>query len=79
MRANVKPLVHWAIYKGYTLRFGRRTPQQVDGVLTRPDGAVNFSYDPQARTLRMPETAADAGTPPAELVIRINEHGWEIE
>ena len=64
MRANVKPLVHWAIYKGYTLRYQSRTPQCVRGVLTRPDGAVPFRYDPVARILRIDRlpsvTAADA-------------------
>ncbi|MEX1018284.1 MAG: hypothetical protein WDZ49_01420 [Litorilinea sp.] len=92
MRANVKPLVHWAIYKGYTLRYQSRTPQCVTGVLTRPEGAVPFRYDPIARTLRIDRrpSATDADATPDTnldpaaadrdaLVIQINEYGWEIE
>ncbi len=68
MRANVKPLTHWIIYRGYTVRFSQRTPQQVTGTLTTPDGPVDFRYDPIAMIVQLP----------AERV-QINEHGWELD
>ena len=68
MRANVKPLTHWIIYKGYTVRFAKRTPAEVTGTLTTPDGPVDFSYAPDAMRIELPTR-----------VVRINEHGWELE
>jgi hypothetical protein len=67
MRANVKPLVHWAIYKGYTLRFHTRTPARVTGRLTRPEGPVDFVYEPATRRIHL-----------SDGVVQINEYGWEI-
>jgi hypothetical protein len=68
MRANVKPLVHWAIYKGYTVRYHDRTPQRVTGVLTGPEGSFAFEYEPATLRITLPESR-----------VHINEHGWEIE
>jgi hypothetical protein len=69
MKIDVKPLVHWAIYKGYKLRFRSRTPELVAGVLTDADGSeVSFEYLPDARVLQ-------AG----DQRIRMNEYGWEVE
>jgi hypothetical protein len=68
MRANVKPLTHWIIYKGYTVRFGRRSPQEVTGVLKTPQGEIAFRYDPQAMIVTL-----------GEAQVHINEHGWEID
>jgi hypothetical protein len=68
MRANVKPLTHWIIYRGYTVRFTKRSPTEIAGVLTTPDGPVNFTYDPTAMRVQLP----------AEQ-IQINEHGWELD
>jgi hypothetical protein len=68
MRANVKPLTHWIIYKGYTVRFERRSPQEVTGMLKTPQGEVAFRYDPQAMVVTI-----------GEEQVRINEHGWEID
>jgi hypothetical protein len=66
-RANVKPLTHWVIYKGYTVRFTARTPQHVAGVLTTPEGQVAFRYDPAARIVSLPGAT-----------LHINDHGWEV-
>jgi hypothetical protein len=71
MRANVKPLTHWAIYKGYTLRFQRRDPEAVEGVAGTPDGPLPFHYAPATRTLRLAPGAAD------ERSVTLNEYGWE--
>jgi hypothetical protein len=68
-RINVKPLTHWAIYKGYKLRFHSRTPERVDGVLTSAEGvAIDFTYAPATLTLQI----GDEG-------IHINDYGWELE
>lgn len=67
MRANVKPLTHWVIYKGYTVRFSKRTPAEVTGTLTTPDGPVAFSYAPDAMRVELPDR-----------VVHINQHGWEL-
>ncbi|MEZ4861824.1 MAG: hypothetical protein R3C14_10965 [Caldilineaceae bacterium] len=67
MRVNVKPLTHWVITKGYTIRFHQRTPRQVTGVLNTPAGAVDFTYDPVALVVSLPDEQ-----------ITINEYGWEI-
>lgn len=68
MRANVKPLTHWIIYKQYTVRFTQRHPQEVRGVLTTPAGDVEFRYEPQAMRIHLPDATID-----------INEYGWEVE
>jgi hypothetical protein len=68
MRANVKPLTHWVIYKGYTVRFASRSPATVSGWLTLPDGAqLAFQYDPAARVVLLPDRR-----------ITINDYGWEV-
>ncbi len=68
MRPNVKPLTHWLIYKGYTVRFQERHPEQVTGVLTTPEGQVPFQYDPQRRVIHLPGQR-----------IVINAYGWEVD
>lgn len=67
MRANVKPLTHWIIYKKYTVRFQERTSQAVTGILTTAAGEVPFRYDPQQKTIQLPD-----GT------VAINDYGWEV-
>ena len=68
MRANVKPLTHWVIYKGYTVRFTARTAEQVAGLLTLPDGRqLAFRYDPVTRVVHLPGRQ-----------VTINDYGWEI-
>lgn len=68
MRVDVKPFTHWVIYKGYTVRFTARTPAQVTGLLTEPDGAqLAFRYDPVARVVALPGRQ-----------VAINDYGWEI-
>ena len=66
-KTDVKPLVHWAIYKGYKLRYRSRTPEHVTGVLTGPDGSeMDFDYLPDGRLLHLGNDR-----------IRMNEYGWE--
>ncbi len=72
-RANIKPLVHWAIAKGYTLRFGERTPERVTGALTTPAGERAFSYETAVRLITL--DAISSSQPAA--TIAINEYGWE--
>jgi hypothetical protein len=68
MSANVKPLTHWAIYKGYKLRFRSRAPEHVIGVLTNAEGIeMTFDYLPAERLVRL-----------ADEEVRINEFGWEV-
>ena len=67
MYANVKPFVHWAIYKGYHVRFTVRKATQAEGVLLTPAGEQPFQYDATSREIRLPDVA-----------IAINEHGWEL-
>ena len=66
-RANVKPLTHWLIYKGYTVRFTQRAATIVAGVLTTPAGPLAFTYDPVTRAVTLPDR-----------VIHLNEYGWEV-
>ena len=54
MSANVKPLTHWAIYKGYRLRFRSRAPDHVIGVLTNAEGVeMAFDYLPAERVVKL--------------------------
>jgi hypothetical protein len=69
MSANVKPLTHWAIYKGYRLRFRSRATERVTGVLTNAEGVeIAFDYLPAERIVQLPEEE-----------VHINDFGWEIE
>jgi hypothetical protein len=65
--ANVKPLAHWAIYHGYSLRFRTRSAEAVTGILTTPQGPVVFRYDPVQRILVLPDAT-----------LRLNDYGWEV-
>ncbi len=67
MRANVKPLVHWAIYRGYKVRYTDRSPMSVQGILTTPDGTRDFRYDPANLIITV-----------ADQQISNNQHGWEL-
>jgi hypothetical protein len=60
--------MHWLIYRGYTVRITKRAPAEVEGVMTTPDGAVLFRYDPAALVVHLPEKT-----------VTINEYGWEID
>lgn len=66
-RADVKPFVHWAIYKGYQIRYTVRMPHQVEGILHTPAGELPFRYVADSREIRLPAA-----------VIAIDEHGWEL-
>ena len=67
-RANVKPLTHWLIYHRYTVRFTERAAGTVAGIITTPEGQINFRYDAVGKIIHLPEKS-----------IAINEYGWEIE
>lgn len=67
LRANVKPLTHWLIYKRYNVRFSRRSPQEVTGTITTPENVeIPFRYEPQTQVIHLPDRR-----------IHINEYGWE--
>lgn len=68
MSVNVKPLTHWLIYMGYKVRFKTRTPASVTGVLTTATGEIEFSYDPAALVVTLPDQQ-----------VTINEYGWEVD
>jgi hypothetical protein len=68
IRVNVKPLMHWLIYRHYTVRITKRTPTEVEGLMTTPEGQVNLRYDPTTQTVYLPSQT-----------IAINEYGWEID
>lgn len=68
IKANVKPLTHWVIYKGYTVRFTRRDATSVAGVLTTPDGPLTFEYDATIQVIHLPTHS-----------IAINQYGWELD
>jgi hypothetical protein len=67
-RVNLKPLMHWLIYRHYTVRISERAATQVAGIITTPDGMVNFRYDPVAQIVHLPDKS-----------IAINDYGWEVE
>jgi len=67
MRINIKPLTHWIIYKGYKVRFTRREPTSVTGILTTMTGEISFRYDPTIYIVYLPGER-----------ITINEYGWEL-
>jgi hypothetical protein len=66
-RVNVKPLMHWLIYRHYTVRISERAATGVTGVITTPDGPLPFRYDPVAQIVYLPDKR-----------IAINDYGWEI-
>ncbi|MFN2203923.1 MAG: hypothetical protein ACK2UO_22190 [Caldilineaceae bacterium] len=68
MRANVKSFTYWVMHKGYAVRFRRRSPTSVDGILTTPEGEQEFEYNPSNMTIRLPGQ-----------VVTINQGGWEID
>jgi hypothetical protein len=67
-RANVKPLMHWLIYRHYTVRITERAATYVAGIITTPEGPLDFRYDAVAQVVHLPTKK-----------VAINEYGWEIE
>lgn len=67
-RANVKPLMHWLIYRHYTVRITERAAGSVAGIITTPNGQIAFYYDAAAQIVHLPDKS-----------VAINEYGWEIE
>jgi hypothetical protein len=68
IRVNVKPLMHWLIYRHYTVRITERAATHVAGIMTTPDGPIPFRYDPVAQVVYLPTQT-----------VAINEYGWEID
>lgn len=68
VRVNVKPLMHWLIYRHYTVRITERAATHVAGIITTPAGPLKFHYDPVAQIVHLPTES-----------VAINEYGWEIE
>lgn len=64
---GVKPLTHWVIYKGYRVRFTARGENEVRGILTTPDGPVEFTYHPATHAIHLPDA-----------VITVDDYGWEV-
>ena len=67
-RPYVKPLMHWLIYRHYTVRITERGAEKVVGIITTPEGPIDFSYDPIGRIVYLPDQQ-----------IAMNEYGWEID
>ena len=65
---RLKPFIHWAIYKGHKVRYTNHSATRISGVLTTETGAVDFTYDPIAQIISLPDED-----------ISINEYGWEID
>jgi hypothetical protein len=66
-KVNVKPLIHWAIYKGYTVRITQRTLANVEGILSTPEGPLTFRFDPQHKLLEL-----------SGRRLTLNDYGWEV-
>lgn len=64
---SVKPFIHWAIYRGFAVRYADRAPDVVSGVLVTPEGELAFRYHPDERKIEVDGKS-----------ITINEYGWEI-
>ena len=71
MRANVKPLTHWAIYKSYKMRITQRATDEVSGIFTVPDGQIRFRYDASRMIIYLADHAHLES-------VAINEYGWEV-
>ena len=65
---SLKPLVRWATFQGWTLRYTGRGEETATGVFTTPEGMVPFRYERAVRTIHLPGRA-----------VRLNEHGWEVD
>ena len=64
----MKPFTYWVMHKGYTVRYRRRSPTSVDGILTTPEGEWPFEYNPSSMTIRLPDQS-----------VTINHGGWEVD
>ena len=72
MRANVKPLTHWAIYKGYKMRVTERATNEVSGIFTTETGQMRFRYDAIGMVVHLEENHE-------KNLVTINEYGWEVD
>lgn len=66
---SLRPIVLWASRQPLTkLRFARRDAAAATGLLTGPEGAVEFSFEREARRLTLPDRT-----------IYLDEYGWEVD
>jgi len=65
---SMKPLVLWAAHRQWRLRFATRTPAEASGVLTTPDGPLDFRYERLERRIHLPHTS-----------VLVDEYGWEVD
>ena len=66
MRADLRPLTYWVIHEKYKVRFKKRSPELVQGILTTPAGEeLAFDYYPDKLTIHLPNR-----------VIIIDYGGW---
>lgn len=65
---STKPLVLWAARKQWSLRFAERTPVEVAGIFTTPDGPLHFRYEAESRRIHL-----------SGETILVNEYGWEVD
>lgn len=66
---SLKPLVHYALFHKYKLRYTTRANEEVRGVFTTPTGAeLPFVFNPSVRSLAVNDAPA----------VTLNDHGWEV-
>ena len=65
---SLKPLVRWATFQRWALRYTERSADRAAGIFTTPEGEVDFNYDFQTRTVHLPDRS-----------VQLNEHGWQID
>ena len=65
---SLKPLVRWATFQQWTLRYTSRSSDSAEGIFITPAGDVPFRYDRNVRLVHLPER-----------VVHLNEHGWEVD
>ncbi len=64
---SLKPLVRWATFQHWTLRYTQREDEIATGTFGTPAGDVAFRYQRTARSLELPTRT-----------VHLDEHGWEI-
>ncbi len=66
MRADLRPLTYWVIHEKYKVRFKKRSPELVQGIVTTLAGEeLDFDYYPEKLTVHLPDR-----------VISIDYGGW---
>lgn len=66
---SVRPIVLWASRQPMTkLRFESRDAGAATGLLTGPEGTIEFRFDREARRLTLPDRT-----------IYLDDYGWEVD